>query len=170
MRYKDGLAALNGGTPEERSRWWLFPWAITVVMLIVIAVNGGMVYLAMHTFPGQAGSDGFDLSNRYNAVLARVQQQQAELGWTLFAVPDGARRPVLQLTDRSGEPLTGALVQAKAERPVGPKHLTTLLFHETAPGHYVANAALDEPGQWELLLSAQAQGHRFITSQRILAQ
>ena len=83
---------------------------------------------------------------------------------------DGARRPVLQLTDRSGAPLTGALVQGRAERPVGPEHQTVLLFHEIAPGRYVANTSLDEPGQWELLLSARAQGRRFVTSQRILTQ
>lgn len=170
MRYKDGLQVLHGGTPEAPSRWWLFPWAITAAMLVVIAVNLGMVYFALHTFPGQAGGDGFDLSNRYNAVLARVERQQAELGWHLHAVPDGARRPVLLLSDRDGAPLTGALVQARAERPVGPEHKTRLLFHEVAPGRYASDAALDEAGQWELLLSASAQGHRFITTERILTQ
>ena len=34
-------------------------------------VNAGMVYAALHSFPGKAGDEGFDLSNHYDAVLER---------------------------------------------------------------------------------------------------
>jgi len=169
MRINDGLYASRGGVPRERSRWWLFPWAIAAAMAAVIAVNVGMVYAALHTFPGQAGSDGFDLSNRYDQVIARVQQQAA-LGWTVHVETDGQRHPVLLLRDRDGAPLSGAVVQATAERPLGPEHSTPLAFHESAGGRYVTDVALGEPGQWELLLSASAQGHEFTTTRRIVTR
>lgn len=169
MRYKDGLHALHGGSPEARSSWRWFPWAVTASMLVVIAVNVGMVYAAMHTFPGPAASDGFDLSNRYNRVIDRVQQQAA-LGWSVQATADAERHPVLSFRDRAGAPLTGAVLRATAERPVGPEHATTLTFHEAAPGRYVASVALDERGQWDVLLSATAQGHRYTTTRRILVR
>lgn len=169
MRYNDGLHVPQGGTPEARSGWRWFPWAIAAAMLAVIAVNAGMMWAAMHTFPGQAGSDGFDLSNRYDRVIDRVQQQAA-LGWSVQAAADAERHPVLLLRAGSGAQLTGAVLHATAERPVGPEHATALAFRETAPGRYVATAALDERGQWDVLLSASAQGHTYTTTRRILVQ
>jgi nitrogen fixation protein FixH len=169
MRYKDGLAALRGGTPGGDSRWWLFPWAITLAMLAVIVVNAGMIYAALHTFPGQAGSDGFDLSNHDDAVLTREARQSA-LGWRVQAAADATHRPVLLLSDHDGAPLTGAVVQATAERPVGPTHSTALAFREIAPGRYVADAALSPPGQWDLLLSAGARAHELVATRRIVVR
>lgn len=169
MRYRDGLHALRGEAPDEGSGWWLFPWAITVAMLVVIAVNAGMVYAALHSFPGQAGSDGFDLSNHYDAVLARVARQSA-LGWRVQAEVDARHRPVLTLRDHDGAPLAGAVVQATAERPLGPAHSTALAFRETAPGRYVADIALNPPGQWDLLLSAGAHAHELVTTRRIVVR
>ena len=78
----------------------------------------GMVYAALHSFPGKAGDEGFDLSNHYNAVLDRVQREAA-LGWTVQARTDAAGRPVVTLTDRDGAPLRGASVAASAQRPLG---------------------------------------------------
>jgi nitrogen fixation protein FixH len=169
MRYQDGSHALRGGAPEKPSRWRLFPWAIAAAMGVVIAVNVGMVYAAMHTFPGQAGGNGFDLSNRYDQVIARVQRQAA-LGWSVRVETDAQRHPVLLLRGPDGAPLTGAAVQATAERPLGPQHSTALAFRETARGRYVADGVLAEPGQWDLLLSASAQGHDFTTTRRIVTR
>jgi nitrogen fixation protein FixH len=126
-----------------------------------------MVVFALNTFPGQAGSDGFDLSNHYDQVLARVQRE-AMLGWNVRVLPGDAGRPVLVLTDRSGAPLRDALVQATAERPLGPLETTRLVFRADATGRYVADAALTTPGQWELQLSATAQGHTIAATRRIV--
>lgn len=170
MRYSDGMRTLrNGGAPGGHSSWRWFPWAVAGAMGLVIAVNVGMVYAALHTFPGQAGSDGFDLSNRYDQVIERTQAQAA-LGWTVAAEVDAQHRPVLVLQDRAGAPLSGAMVHATAERPVGPERNTALAFRETAPGHYVANTALDEQGQWDLLLSADAHGQDLTTTRRIVVR
>jgi nitrogen fixation protein FixH len=136
-------------------------------MGVVIAVNIAMVSFALHTCPGQAGSDGFDLSNHYDQVLARVQHEAA-LGWTMSVLPGDAGHPVLVLTDRSGAPLRDALVQATAERVLGPPETTQLVFRADGAGRYVADAALTTPGQWELQLSASAQGHTIAATRRIV--
>lgn len=169
MRHSDGLRAMHGGAPQQSSHWRLFPWAIAAAMGLVIAVNGGMVYAALHSFPGSAGSDGFDLSNHYDQVIDRAQQQAA-LGWSVQAAVDADRRPVLQLHDRAGAPLTGAAVRAIAERPLGPSHVATLTFRETAPGRYLGDASLDEPGQWDVQLTASALNHEVATTRRILVR
>ncbi len=167
MRLRDGLATLYGPGPWRGSAWQWFPWALVAAMSVVVAVNIAMVSFALHTFPGQAGSDGFDLSNHYDQVLQRLRQEAA-LGWNVRLLPGDAGRPVLVLTDRSGAPLRDAQVQATAERPLGPPQTTHLVFHDEGTGRYVADAALTMPGQWELQLSASAQGHTIAATRRVV--
>jgi nitrogen fixation protein FixH len=168
MRLQDGLRG-TGGAGRGRSIWQLFPWAIAGGMLVVIAVNLGMVYAALHTFPGKAGSDGFDLSNHYDSVIEHVQQQAA-LGWRLEARADDAGHPVLALTDRTGAPLSGARIDATAERPLGAAQTTRVAFQEQAPGRYVGETSLAMPGQWDLSVVADAQGHEVVTTRRIIVR
>ena len=104
----------------DRARWaW---WSL---------VNVGMIYAALHSFPGKAGDEGFDLSNQYDAVLERVQREAA------------ARLDVLARTDAAGRPevdLTGSAWCAAARRvdhgvcrtPAGrSESAQSLVFHET---------------------------------------
>jgi nitrogen fixation protein FixH len=154
---------------RERSAWRLFPWAIAAFMTIVVAVNLGMVWSALHTFPGQAGGDGFDLSNRYDAVLDRVAAQAA-LGWSVTAEIDAARHAIVLVTDRSHAALAGATLEGTARRPVGASEETRLVFRETGPGRYVAEAALAAKGQWDLLLSVSALGHDAAVTRRIIVR
>lgn len=168
MRLHDGLGAARGDG-AGRSAWWLFPWAVAGGMTVVVAVNIGMVYAALHSFPGKAGSDGFDLSNHYNTVIEHVQEQAA-LGWTLAAGADAQGHPTLALTDKAGAPLTGARIGATAERPLGAAQTTPVAFREQAPGRYVGDAALAMPGQWDLSVVADAQGHEVVTTRRIVVR
>ena len=167
MRLRDGLAAVYGPGPGRRSAWQWFPWALVASLGVVVAVNIVMVSFALHTFPGQAGSDGFDLSNHYDQVLAKVQQEAA-LGWDVRLLPGDAGHPVLVLTDRAGAPLGDARVQGIAERPLGPPETTPLVFRDAGPGRYVADAPLTMPGQWDVEISATAQGHTIATTKRIV--
>jgi nitrogen fixation protein FixH len=153
----------------SRSLWLLFPWFIAAAMSVVIAVNCFMAWSALHTFPGNAGSDGFDLSNRYNAIIQRMKQE-AGLGWGVAAQVDQAGHPVVVLTDRSGTALAGAEIEATAQRPLGDRHLRQVRFVEVTAGHYRGDVALDEKGQWQLEIWAIADGQEFSTTRRIMAQ
>ena len=154
----------------QRSAWRFFPWIIAAGMSVVIAVNVGMVTAALRTFPGQAnGGSGFDLSNRYNAVIDRAKNQAA-LGWHIDAESNRFGRPVLALADRAGIALTRASIGATAQRPVGEALMTEIQFHETTPGHYVGDVSLPTPGQWDLLLTASAAGQDVTTTRRIVVK
>ena len=158
-----------GTATQPRNIWRFFPWFIAMGMSVVVAVNFGMAYTALHTFPGIPGGDGFDLSNHYNAVLDRVKQEAA-LGWAVRAEIDPAGRPVVVLTDRSGAALSGAGIEATAQRPLGDPRTTDVRFSEIAPGRYVGTGALEEKGQWDLLLSATAGGHELSATRRIVVR
>lgn len=165
MRLQDGMHARR----PQRSGWRFFPAVVIGGMLVVMSVNGGMIYAAIGSFPGKAGADGFDLSNHYNTVLDARAQQNA-LGWSLQADADANRRPVLVLTDPTGAPLADATVTAVAERPVGAAHTTRLAFQQVAPGRYLADVPLVAPGQWDLHLAAHAVGHDVAVTRRILVR
>lgn len=154
---------------EVTSAWRFFPWAIAAAIGVVVAVNGAMIWSALATFPGKAGRDGFDLSNRYNAVLARVEAQ-ADLGWTVRASVDETRRPILQLADPGGLPLSGAVIVVTVQRPVGEAAVSTAVFQEISGGQYRAADALAGAGQWDLLLEVSVGGHSLTTTRRVLAR
>lgn len=135
----------------HRSLWRYYPWFVVAAFVVVIAVNGGMVWSALATFPGAAVTNDFDHSNHYDAVLAAAAREAA-LGWQVTA-EQAEGHPVLLFAARDGSPLTQARIAATARRPLGPDEAVTVTFHESAPGRYVADAALPRPGQWELLLA-----------------
>lgn len=114
-----------------------------------------------------AGSDGFDLSNHYNIVLDHMEHQAA-LGWNVTTGTDQNGHPLLVLADRSGGALSGAIIDAAAERPVGDRRATAVSFAEVSQGHYVGDAALDTRGQWDLRLSVTVRGEMFVTTRRIV--
>jgi nitrogen fixation protein FixH len=157
-------------TPQGRSAWRFFPWAVVGAIAVVVAVNAGMVYAALHSFPGAAeGDEGFALSNHYDVVLERAQHEAA-LGWVVSAEADDAGRAVVLLTDRAGTGLHGATVEATAERPLGAPDRRLLAFHEMAVGRYVADASLPMKGQWELTLTTSAEGRAMAVTRRVIVR
>jgi nitrogen fixation protein FixH len=157
----------NNAPGQGRSLWRLFPLAVVVALGMVVAVNGGLVYAAWHSFPGKTGDEGFALSNHYDAVLDE-ERRIAALGWAVKARADEAGRPVVTLTERDGSPLRGATVTASAERPLGAPETHRLVFHENAAGRYVADVALAPSGQWDLTLSASTGVHDMAVTRRVI--
>ncbi|MCW3476762.1 FixH family protein [Limobrevibacterium gyesilva] len=150
------------------SPWRFFPWVVAGAMGVVILVNLGMAYSAVHGFPGLAADDVFDRSNAYDKVLA-ASQRQAALGWSL-AVSVEAGRPVVLLTGREGQPLEGARLSATARRPLGAETTSHVVFRATAPGRYVAEAPLAEPGQWDLLIAAASGQQTLRSTHRVVVR
>lgn len=148
--------------------WRWFPIWLMAAMAAVFAVNGIMVYNAMHTFPGAAGEDGFDLSNEYKRVL-ETARQQAVLGWRVEAGANADGLLHLRLTDRKDAPLAAVNIDAQAERPVGPVDTTVLRFRSTSGGQYQADRSLP-PGQWDLMLRIQADGRFFSATHRVMVK
>ena len=151
------------------SAWNLFPWAIVAGMLVVVAVNAGMIVSALQTFPGKAGRDGFDLSNRYNKVIDRVQKQAA-LGWTIVVEVDSQSRPTVRLTASGGAPLVNPRVLAIARRPLGDSQDTDLRFGHSGNGRYVSDTPLATQGQWDLMLTVTSQNRELMTTRRIVVR
>lgn len=152
----------------ERSLWRFFPHILGLAMGLVFAVNFYFIYVAMNSFPGAAGADGFDLSNRYDRVLQTAAEQTA-LGWHVQAETDAARRPVLHLLDRAGQTLANVTVQAHAVRPLGPEEPINLEFNPAGAGIWQSNTTLFS-GQWDLFLTVHAGSRQYSTTQRLVVR
>ncbi len=157
------MAALTSG-----AGWRQFPRYMILAMAFVVAVNARFIYVAIETFPGAATNDDFDTSNRYNEVMAAVATQNA-LGWSERARTQGSTA-VVDLAGPDHKPLTGAVVTAQAERPIGTDAPVQVAFREASPGHYVAIGVLPAPGQWDLRLRISADGHQARVTRRVIVE
>jgi nitrogen fixation protein FixH len=163
-----GRHGFEPAAPPRRSAWRFFPWAVTAALGIVMAVNVGLVVMAVRSFPGAAPGNGFALSNAYNEVL-RSEARQEALGWTLQITLDEAWHPVVMLTDRDGRALTSVIVEANAARPLGPPQTTPLSLRAISGGRYLADAALT-PGQWDVTLRATQGEDRMHAVRRLVVR
>jgi len=152
----------------ETTSWRWFPAWLGIAMALVFAINGYMVYAAVVSFPGQAGTDGFDLSNGYGRVL-ESEREQAALGWHVDASVDTGRHPRLQFADRAGQPLPDLHIEAIAERPVGPEERTTLSLRDLGQGRLQSETTLFS-GQWDLLLTVHSGDHVYSTTRRLIVR
>jgi nitrogen fixation protein FixH len=151
-----------------RSAYRWFPHGLFVAMGLVFAVNGYFVYVAVASFPGAAGTDGFDLSNGYDKVLA-TYAKQAALGWQVEVAVDDAGHPMLRLADRLGTPLPGVSIDAHAERPLGPPEATKLAFRAVDQDRFQTDAPLGF-GQWDLLMTVTSGDSRFTATRRVVVK
>jgi nitrogen fixation protein FixH len=147
--------------------WQYFPAAVALWLGLVAVVNGGMVWSALHTFPGTVDDHAFDRSNAYDTVLDNAAKQAA-LGWQLDVKVQG-RRVVLSLVDRDGKPVADLKLSAVASRPVGPAE-TTRIELSAQDGHLVGSPALPGAGQWDLALDGEGAGHDYHVTRRISAE
>lgn len=148
----------------SRSAWRFFPAWVVGVMALVVAVNAGMVWSALATFPGAVDAHAFDTGNNYNAILAQVEREAA-LGWQVEARLDG-RTVSIGLRDKAGQPLAGAAVTATAHQALGPDETTRLSF-AAAGGRYVAQQALPSAGQWDVDIVAARDGQTTHQTRRL---
>lgn len=149
-----------------RSNWRFFPWAVVAGMGVVIAVNVTMTVLAVRSFPGNVGSDGFTLSNRYNQVMQSARTDQGR-GWSVIAdLADD--RPRVVTRGRDGAPLGDARVQVSARRPLGSDARIPLAMSVQGAGVHVSADGLPAPGQWDLTIAVTAHGETLTTTQRVV--
>ncbi|MCU0888883.1 MAG: FixH family protein [Rubritepida sp.] len=146
--------------PAPRSGW--IPWVFVGGMLLVVVVNGVMVFFALSTFTGLTTRQSYDRGRAYNQVLAEAARQDA-LGWTALVALEGGRlRP--RVTDREGRAVEG-LLEAELVRPI---EGTRVALGAASP-----RAGFDLPelraGQWEFRATfTDAQGRQLDIRQRLL--
>ena len=137
-------------------RW--IPLAIVGAFLFVIAVNGGLVYFALSSWPGLTTDHAYNEGLAYNRVIDEVEKE-SKLGWKLETVyhpgsPGGGYVQV-SIRDAAGAPVDGAALVGELIRPIEQMPPVPLSFAAQGEGTYRAQIVVPRPGQWDLFFSAK---------------
>ncbi len=162
MRAKSGRARPAG--------WWI-PWTFVAGFLLVVAVNGVMIAVAVSSWTGLVTERPYDRGLAYNRNL-EAAQAMAALGWrtrlSTTTLGPGRHELVLEAYDRNGAPLSGLRVEGKLERPLEQAADRELVLEPVAAGRY--RAALDElaAGQWHARLRLVRGADTYLVSERLV--
>jgi nitrogen fixation protein FixH len=101
--------------------WWI-PWTFVAGFLLVVAVNGVMIWFATTSWTGLVTDRAYERGLDYNRNL-EAAAAMAALGWQAKLVAatraDGSREFTLEARDKEGAPLSGLVIEGKlAARPM----------------------------------------------------
>ncbi len=144
----------------SRGRW--IPWIFVGGMLVVVVVNGVLIFQALSTFTGVSVGQAYDRGRTYNHILAEAARQDA-LGWTLNTRLEGGR-VIVNARDRGGAPIQGVL-EGHMLRPLDGERVA--LPETVATGRFTLELPELRAGLWELRgLLTSASGERHDLRQR----
>ena len=147
----------------RRGRW--IPWVFVGAMLVVVAVNFGMVYAALSTFTGVTVPRAYERGRQYDQVLDEAARQRA-MGWQADVALAG-NRVTVTVRDAAGAPVTGELA-GLLRRPLEGTDLP-LTWTAGGPGIWTTTIATPKSGQWELRATLTgAPGQHFDIRQRMM--
>ena len=127
---------------------------------VVMGVNFGMAYMAIHTFSGMQTDKPYESGLAFNRAISDASAQ-AVRGWRVGAslerMPSGLVDVSVSLKDANAKALSGLQVSAVLRSPIDAKrdHLVTL--KEGNMGTYQGETEA-EAGQWDVEVEAKQDG------------
>jgi nitrogen fixation protein FixH len=143
---------------STRPRGFWIPWLFVAFFLLVVAVNGAMIWYASRSWTGMATDHAYDKGLSYNRNLAAAQAQAA-LGWrsqlTARVVQGYDSEAELVLSSAEGVPIEDADVVAAFERPTSDGLDFKLPLEHRGKGVYRATFELPLVGLWQVHVTAR---------------
>lgn len=166
---------LTGKTRSAATSGSWYPWIFVACMVLVVVVNGILVYFAISSWTGLATENYYRRGLDYNDTIAAAEAQAAR-GWRMTftlepeAREQGGRFAAVQaaFTDRYGNPLEDLRVRAVLTRPTREGFDVTLPLRHAGGGVYGGRVSLPLPGQWDArIVAAGGHGRSFQQSRRV---
>ena len=164
----------SSALPSNRRRWlphWV-PMLFIGGFLVVIGVNGALIYFAEDTFSGLETASPYERGLDYNKTLD-ADAAQKKLGWQYQAAISGSgttRTLEVRLADRDGRALDRLAIAAYLVRPSNDGLDVTLAPQATGDGRYTATFVLPAAGQWDLRVVARDDTHTWQHSERVFVK
>jgi nitrogen fixation protein FixH len=141
--------------PQSRDRW--IPWVFVGCMLLVVAVNGALIYFAMQSWGGLVSNHAFERGVAYNRLIAEAAAEEA-LGWKADVAyqpaADGkAAALVVALRDADGRPMGDATIAIEAQRPLEAQAPLAIELRYAGNGRYAGPTDALRAGQWDIRLA-----------------
>lgn len=165
---------------QDNPNAWRNPWVLGWIALVVVvlAVNIGMISLAFITSPGLVTEDyyekGIDHEKNFNKRMAA----RSALGWSYRT--EFPTSPIMNteqlyrfsIVDKVGRPLSDARVNISVYRPSDADADFNVSMLEVAPGIYQAKVNYPLKGIWELTVQIQRGEDQYDLNRRtsVLAQ
>jgi nitrogen fixation protein FixH len=149
------------------------PMLFIAGFLVVLGVNGALIYFAQDTFSGLDTQNPYERGLDYNKTLAAEAAVQ-RLGWqsktAIVSAGDGTRSLEVRITDRDGRPLSGLKMVAYLVRPSNQGLDLTVEPRALGDGRYGASFVLPAPGQWDVRLVARYDDVAWQHSERLFVK
>lgn len=140
----------------RKKSWSPWPFAIVVFFLVIAAVNGIMLTLAIRGYGGLLNENPYEAGVGYQGEIDALRAfKEAGLGADIETSP-------LRVTLRTGDgkPLKAAQIRFVALRPNDAAQDLDVELRESTPGVYVSDEAL-KPGIWLTRISIIWRGKRY---------
>jgi nitrogen fixation protein FixH len=159
-----------GRLPLARPRGSWIPWLFVAFLLVILAANGALIWLALGSWAGVATEEAYAKGLAYNRNL-EAARAQAALGWRSeldVRIAEGLAAEIrFVLTDARGSPIEDAEVTAAFERPAQPGADFRLPLASQGGGAYGAAFALPLAGLWRVHLTARHGDDLFVRDDRV---
>lgn len=165
---------------QDNPNAWRNPWVLGWIALVVIvlAVNIGMISLAFITNPGLVTEDYYEKGIDYEENFNKRTAARNALGWSYRT--EFPTSPVMNteelyrfsIVDKAGRPLSDARVNISLYRPSDVAADFNVAMLEVAPGVYQAKLSYPLKGLWELTVQIERGEDKYDFNRRssVLAQ
>ena len=159
----------------EKNSAWRSPWVIAwvVLVLVVLAVNILMIYLAIDANPGLVVDDYYERGQDYEDNL--MKRLAKDPGWKMRIQPPqqvGVATPSIfrfTVEDKQGRPVTPDQVMFYSYRPADSGRDFALPMERVGPGAYRVDVRFPLKGVWDILISVTRGEDEFNTAHRVSA-
>ena len=147
------------------------PWLFVLFFVVVLAVNGVMVYVAASSWTGIETKQHYIKGRDYNQTIEAVERQKAR-GWesalTIAPQDKGRIRIDLNLSDAGKRVIAGADISARFVRPTHEGHDVEIRLDDYGAGRYVGELVAPLPGQWDVHVTARHPSGDFRITRRVV--
>ena len=142
---------------EFRLKGWHVLAMFVAFFAVVGSVNGIMLRMALSTMPGLDARNGYDVSQSFNKRIAAARDQDAlglKVEESIRRAGEGAQLTI-ELTDKAGKPVRGAIVAARLEHPAIRTRDITLALSDDGTGRYIGTLASVANGGWTVVIEVR---------------
>ncbi len=149
------------------SRGRYIPWLFVAGFVVVIAVNGIMIWFAVSSFSGLYTDRARETGLHYNAVIAEQKARDA-LGWKVDAHwRADVSRIELSVAGPDGQPLHGAHATVELVRPAEKRPPLPVAMGVVGSGQFAGYVELPERGNWDLDITIDRDGKHYAVTHRM---
>jgi nitrogen fixation protein FixH len=161
------------GAHRKPGSAWRSPWVVgwLALIVVVLAVNAVMIFLAFATNPGLVRDDYYEGGRDVERTIASRLEQGP--GWTMQidtpADVQEEKTTVVRfvVVDKVGQPASPDAVTYYAYRPSDVALDFSLPMVEEAPGRYAVEVRFPLAGIWDTLVAARHGDSEYSLSQRV---